>query len=106
MTLSEQVEYLATYLFLAAGVQIKHGTACLTGALYADSQATVKNIDPMLDFYILHEGTDWLQRVFGDCRTLDHSRNFDAQQLPEKLSIATLINSVIEHNPDLDKGHR
>jgi hypothetical protein len=65
MTLSEQVECLATYSFLAAGVQIKHGTACLTGALYADSQATVKNIiftvarlqniDPILDLYILHE---------------------------------------------------
>jgi len=44
MTLSEQVRSLATYTFLAAGVQVKHGTACLTGPLYADSQATVKNI--------------------------------------------------------------
>ena len=44
MTLSEQVECLATYSFLAAETQIKHGTACMTGALYADSQATVKNI--------------------------------------------------------------
>ena len=88
MTLSEQVECLATYSFLAAGTQIKHGTACMTGALYADSQATVKNIiftiarlqhiDPILDLYILHEGTDRLERVFGDCRTLDHARNFDA----------------------------
>ena len=88
----------------------------MTGALYADSQATVKNIiftiarlqkmDPTLDLYILHEGTDRVEHVFGDCQTLDHGRNFDAQQLPEKLSIATLINSVMEHNPDLDKGHR
>ena len=75
MTLSEQVECLATYLFLAAGVQIKHGTACMTGALYADTQATVKNIiftisrlqkiDPTSKFYILHEGTDQLEHVFG-----------------------------------------
>jgi hypothetical protein len=77
MTLSEQVECLATYSFLAAGTQIKHGTACMTGALYADSQATVKNIiftiarlqhiDSILDLYILHEGTDRLEHVFGDC---------------------------------------
>ena len=77
MTLSEQVECLATYSFIAAGAQIKHGTSCMTGALYADSQATVKNIfftiarlqniDPILDLYILHEGTDRLERVFGDC---------------------------------------
>jgi hypothetical protein len=51
-------------------------------------------------------GTDRLEHVFGDCQTLDHARNFDAQQLPEKLSVATLINSVMERNPDLDKGHR
>ena len=77
MTLSEQVKCLSTYSFLAAGVQIKHGTAYMTGALYADSQATVKNIiftiaclqniDPTLEFYILHEGTDQLECVFGDC---------------------------------------
>ena len=48
----------------------------MTGELYADSQATVKNIiftiahlqkvDPTLDLYILHEGTDQLECVFGD----------------------------------------
>ena len=116
MTLSEQVKCLATYSFLAAGAQIKQGTSCVTGALYADSQTTVKNIiftiawlqeiDSDLEFYILHEDTDHLERVFKDTQTLDHARNFDAQQLAEKLSIATLINSAMERNPDLDKGHR
>ena len=48
----------------------------MTGALYADSQATVKNIiftiaqlqeiDSDLEFYILHEGTDQLEHVFED----------------------------------------
>jgi len=116
MTLSEQVRSLATYLFLAAAVQIKHGTACLTGPLYADSQATVKNIiftiarmqkmDPNLCFYILLEGTDRLEGLFGDCRTQDHARNFDIEQLAGKLSVATLINAAMECNPDLDKGHQ
>ena len=32
-------------------------------------------------------------------------QKFDAQQLPEKLSIDTLVNSAMEHNPDLDSGH-
>jgi hypothetical protein len=116
MTLSEQVRSLATYAFLAAAVQIKHGTACLTGPLYADSQATVKNIiftiarmqvmDPSLLLYILLEGTDRLEGLFGDCRTQDHARNFDIEQLAGKLSVATLINAAMERNPDLDKGHR
>jgi len=34
----------ATYGFLAAAVSDQTWTACLTGPLYADSQATVKNI--------------------------------------------------------------
>lgn len=116
MTLSEQVKSLATYAFIAAALQIKHGTACLTGALYADSQATVKNIiitiarmqimDPTLKLYILLEGTDRLERLFGDCRTQDHARNFDVDQMAGKLSIATLINAAMERNPDLDRGHR
>ena len=54
MTLSEQVACLATYTFLVAGVQIKHGTACMTGALCADSQATVKILfSPLLIYKIL-----------------------------------------------------
>lgn len=44
MSLSDQVQCLATYSFLAAAMQVKHGSARLTGALYADTQATVKNI--------------------------------------------------------------
>ena len=116
MTLSEQVRSLATYTFLAAAVQIKHGTACLTGPLYADSHATVKNIiftiarmqvmDSSLLFYILLEGTDHLEGLFGDCRTQDHAQNFDIEQLAGKLSVATIINAGMESNPDLDRGHQ
>jgi hypothetical protein len=77
------VRSLATYTFLAAAVQIRQGTAYLTGPLYADSQATVKNIiftiariqviDPNPSFYILLEGTDCLEGLFGDCKTQDHA---------------------------------
>ncbi|KAJ7886575.1 hypothetical protein B0H14DRAFT_2563255 [Mycena olivaceomarginata] len=93
-----------------------HGTACLTTALYADSQAVVKNIiitiarmqllDPNLKFYILLEGTDRLEVVFSDTRTLDHARNFDIEQLGQKLSLGALINAALQCNPDLDRGHR
>lgn len=44
MSLSDQVQFLATYSYLVAAMQIKHGSACLTGALYADTQATIKDI--------------------------------------------------------------
>jgi hypothetical protein len=62
-------------------------------------------MDPNLLFYILLEGTDRLEGLFGDCRTQDHARNFDIEQLADKLSVATLINAAMERNPDLDKGH-
>ncbi|KAJ7884318.1 hypothetical protein B0H14DRAFT_2158324, partial [Mycena olivaceomarginata] len=79
MSLSDQVQSLSTYAFLAAALEIKHGSFCFTGPLYSDSQAVIKNIiftiarmqiiDPNLKFYIILEGTDRLEVIFGDCRT-------------------------------------
>ncbi|KAJ7661525.1 hypothetical protein DFH06DRAFT_1089043 [Mycena polygramma] len=116
MSLSEQVESLSTYAFLAAALEIKHGSSCFTGPLYYDSQATVKNIiftiakmqllNPNLKFYIILEGTDRLEVVFSDCRTQDHARNFDVDQLAGKLAVGALINAAFQRNPDLDRGHR
>jgi hypothetical protein len=113
--LSEQVQSLATYAYLASALHIKHRTTCLTGALYADSQAVVKNIiftiaqmqivDSNLPFFIPLEGTDCLEGLFADFGTQDHAQNFDIEQLASKLSVAALINSAMELNPDLDRGH-
>jgi len=116
MNLVDRLKNLATYSFLAAAMQIKQGTNCLTSALYTDTQATVKNIiftvacmrmiDLEKELYILLEGTDRLEGLFGDCQTQDDSRNFDIEQLGQKLGVATLIHSTMQHNPDLDMGHR
>lgn len=116
MTLSEQIRSLVTYAHLIAAMWRQHGTRFITGALYADSQAVVKNIvlcvarlqlvDNDLSFYIILEGTDRLEGLFGDCRTQDHSWNFDVQQLSEKLATSSLIQGIFERNPDLDQGHR
>jgi hypothetical protein len=114
MDIANQLQNLATYSFLAAAMHIKHGTDCLTNALYADTQATVKmftvarmkQVNPEKALYILLEGTDRLEALFGDCRTQHHARNFDIEQLGQKLGVATLIHSTMQHNPDLDTGHR
>ncbi|KAJ7746768.1 hypothetical protein DFH07DRAFT_1038050, partial [Mycena maculata] len=116
MSLSEQVRSLSTYAHLTAALYIKHGTACLTSPLYADSQAVIKNtiitiarmqlLNPDLHFYIILEGTDHIEVLFCDTRTLDHARNFDIEQLSGKLSLGTLINATFQRNPDLDRGHR
>ncbi|KAF8126233.1 hypothetical protein K438DRAFT_1508813, partial [Mycena galopus ATCC 62051] len=111
MSLSQQVESLATYAFLAAALQLRHGTGCMTGPIYSDSQAVVKNIifviaemqllDPDLKFYITLEGTDRLEVVFSDCRTQDHARNFDIEQLAGKLAVGALIHAAFQRNPEL-----
>jgi hypothetical protein len=115
MTLSEQVRSLSVYAHLAAAMYLKHGLAFLTGALYADSQAIVKNIifciarlqliDGNLKFYIILEGTDRLETIFSDVRTQDHSRNFDVLQLSQKLSVGAAISATFERHPNLDRGH-
>ncbi|KAJ7828155.1 hypothetical protein B0H14DRAFT_2229448, partial [Mycena olivaceomarginata] len=85
MNISEQVTSLSNYAFLAVALQIKHGSSCFTGPLYADSQVTIKNIiftiakmqiiNPNLKFYNIREGKERLEVVFSDCQTQDHARN-------------------------------
>lgn len=92
-----------------------HGTACLTGALYYDTQVVVNTIiftivclqliDPDIPFYIIHEGTDRLEGLFGDCQIQDHARNFNIEQLSRNLGVATLINAAYQRNLDLYHGH-
>jgi len=116
MSLSDQIRSLSTYAHLITALYLKHGTGFLTSALFADSQAIVKNIifvvarlqsiDPDTRYFILLEGTDRLEGVFSHARTHDHARNFDILQLAHlKLSIGAEVNTIFERYPDLDRGH-
>lgn len=115
MSLERQITSLVKYAHLICVCWIRHGSAFMSGALYADTQATVKNIvfslakqqilDGGQNFYIMLDGTDWLERVFSDVRTQDHSRNFDLLQLSQKLATASTINGIFLRNPGLDRGH-
>jgi hypothetical protein len=108
MSLTEQLESLTTFAHIAAALYMEHRTACLTGALYADCQMTIKNIfitiarlqdlDPDHEFHIILEGTDHpsLKGLFGDTCTQDHACNYDIKQLSEKLSAAP---SSMQHFP-------
>jgi len=114
-SLSEQILSLSTYSHLITALYKKHALEFMTSALFADSQAIVKNIiftvarlqlvDPNIDYHILFEGTDRLENVFSHVRTQDHARNFDIQQLSQKLSIAAEIDAIFQRYPDLDRGH-
>ncbi|KAG6820014.1 hypothetical protein H0H93_006478 [Arthromyces matolae] len=116
MSISDQVRSLSTYAHITAAMYHQYGATFLTGALYADSQAIVKNIiftigrlqlmNSKYQYFMPHDGTDRLENLFSHLRTQDHSRNFDFQQLEQKISIATEINRIFEDNPDIDQGHR
>ncbi|KAF6752932.1 hypothetical protein DFP72DRAFT_814901 [Ephemerocybe angulata] len=115
MSLSDQVESLVAFAHVATALYLEHQTASLTGALYADTQAVIKNIiftiarmqdmDPDLVLHILQEGTDRLEVLFGDTRTQDHSPNYDIKQFSEKAAVGALINAAFARNPDMNRGH-
>ena len=118
MSLSEQLRSLSTYSHLITAIYLRQGLAFMSSALFADSQAIVKNIiftiarlqlEPTVPssfpYHILFEGTDRLENIFSHVRTQDHARNFDIQQLSHKLSISAEIDAIFQRNPDLDRGH-
>ncbi|KAJ7608465.1 hypothetical protein DFH06DRAFT_1017692 [Mycena polygramma] len=115
-SLSQQIRSLSTYAHLCTAMYLKHKTNFLTNPLFADSQlivrciiittARLQGINPHLKFYIILDGTDRLEGVFCDTRTIDHASNFDVEQLVQKLATGALINAIFQQNPDLDRGHR
>jgi len=116
MSLSDQLTSLSKYAHAAFAVYSKHSTNFMTSALYADSQAIVKDIyfciakqkllDPRADFYIMHCGTDRLETDFCLARTQNHHRNFDILDLAGKLATSSLIDGIFARNPTLDAGSR
>jgi hypothetical protein len=71
MSLSEQVRSLSTYVHITSAMYLKNGLGFLTGALYADSHAIVKNIVfttghlqricGSIKYYIIFEGSDRIE---------------------------------------------
>lgn len=82
-SLSERIRDLSTYSHLITALYKKHALEFMTSALYANSQAIVKNIiftvarlqllDTSMDYYIIFEGTDHLENVFSHVRTQHHA---------------------------------
>ncbi|KAF9779440.1 hypothetical protein BJ322DRAFT_1113248 [Thelephora terrestris] len=116
MSLSDQLTSLSKYAHTTSIIYSKHSTDFMTSALYADSQAVVKDIyfcvakqkilDPQADFYIIHCGTDRLEMDFCLARTQTHHRNFDILDLTGKLATSSLIDAIYARNPELDAGSR
>ena len=107
---------LLKYVHAAFAVYSKHSTDFMTSALYADSQAAVKDVyfcvakqkllNSHSNFYIIHCGTDRLETDFCLARTQNHHQNFDILDLAGKLATSMLINSIYTQNPNLNSGSR
>jgi hypothetical protein len=116
MSLSDQLTSLSKYAHAAFAFYSKHTTSFMTSALYADSQAIVKDVffcvakqkllDPLANLYIIHCGTDRLETDFCLARTQTHHRNFDILELAGKLATSSLIDCIFARNPELDAGSR
>ena len=80
MSLAEQLTLLSKYTHAAFAFYTKHTTSFMASALYADSQAVVKDVffcvakqqtlDPTANFYIIHCGTDRLVEVVTPCHMI------------------------------------
>ncbi|KIJ34834.1 hypothetical protein M422DRAFT_181602, partial [Sphaerobolus stellatus SS14] len=115
-TLKKQLESLSLAAHLACALVYQHGVAFISGQLYHDLQAMIKNaffcvakqrsLDPQAGFYFCQLGDDCLEGRFGTIRTLIHDRNVDALQLTERMEAAQDIEDILTERPDLDRGHR
>jgi hypothetical protein len=90
-SLPQQIRSLSTYAHLCTAMYLKHHPNFLTSPLFANSQliarciiittAQLEIINPHLKFYIILDGTDRIELVFCDTRTMNHSSNFDVEKL-------------------------
>lgn len=111
-SLSEQLTLLSKYAHTVFAIYSKHLTDFMTSALYADSQAAVKDIffcvakqqllNSSVDFYLIHSGTDRLETDFCLARTQNHHQNFDILDLAGKLATSSLIDAIYARNPTLN----
>ncbi|KAF7433848.1 hypothetical protein PC9H_005814 [Pleurotus ostreatus] len=116
LSLGEQLASLAKFAFLAFAHHRLHGTGFMTNQLYADLQGVVKTaffnvakqkeVDSSKPFYLYQQGSDRLEQMIGDVRTMSHDQNVDVLQLCERLSDCIDVNHIFARHPDWKGAHR
>lgn len=114
--LSDQLSRLSTAAHLLLVLYRESATALMPGQLYYDTQAVIKSayfcvakqqaLDPEMEFFILQCGTDRLEGLFGEIRSIDSSRNVDLLQLTDRASAASHMTQIFHDHPKWDRGHR
>ena len=84
--------------------------------MYNDLQSTIQDSfvcvnkfrkkDPKKKVYLYQLGTDQLEELFGDIRTLTNSTNCDYYELIQRIRIAMQIQNVLFQHPNWKKPSR
>lgn len=114
MSLAEQVASLSKCAHLLFALYRIDGTKLLSGQLYYDMQASIKNfvfcvaktqlLGGSLPFYLLQTGDDRLESRFGTYRTISSDRNGDLLQMSERAAAAQYIDGVFLANPSWNRA--
>ncbi|TFY81510.1 hypothetical protein EWM64_g2508 [Hericium alpestre] len=115
-SLSDQLRSLSTYAHMCFALFSRHKASFMTGQLYSDTQALVKAaficiarqslLDPTKAFYLYQLGSDRLEEIFCEVRTMSHDCNCDTLQLCDRLSASADCIAIYSRHPEWNRGHR
>uniref|UniRef100_A0A8H7XX72 Uncharacterized protein n=1 Tax=Psilocybe cubensis TaxID=181762 RepID=A0A8H7XX72_PSICU len=117
LTLSEQLEHLSAAAHLALALFHESGSQFIPTLLYTDLQIMIKNIffcvakakvdRPECPFFIVLQGTDRLEELFGILRTMvGNDANLDIWQLGSRLTGTTQVSNILAKYPHWDRAPR
>ncbi|KAL0952445.1 hypothetical protein HGRIS_006714 [Hohenbuehelia grisea] len=116
LALSQQLSMLSKFGHLLFALHQLHGTSFISNQLYADLQGIVKTayfcaakqktLDASKPFYLYQLGTDRLEEVFAELRTLSHDVNMDAKQLSENLTNVVQSTIIYSRHPEWKQTQR
>jgi hypothetical protein len=116
-SVSYLLQQLAKLSHILLVVYREHRTKFIPGQLYHDIQATVRaaffvaaqlklSDDVNAEFFLWMLGSDRLEGLFRDVRTLNHSSNFSLKELGDKLGAAVHLSALTADMPDIDRKSR
>ena len=117
LSLSEQLEHLSATAHLALALYKLARTEFIPKNLYIDLMIMIKNIffcvakakvdDPNSEFFLILQGTDRLEELFGIIRTMvGNDANLDVLQLVSRLAGTTEVSNILAKYPHWDRSPR
>lgn len=117
LSLSEQIEHLSAAAHLALALYKIDGKNFLPTNLYIDFMIMIKNVlfcvakakvdDIDGEFFLILQGTDRLEELFGILRTMvGNDANLDILQLVSRLAGTTEVSNILAKYPHWDRSPR